>query len=392
MTQPTHVLVIKKVINMDETNKHYAALTIDTSIFERNGLKLNKGLLAQLHQFKDNPINLVLSDIVYWELKSHLNKKEKDTRNKIELALNNASDYLNCCTDDMEKIKSLIKIDYEIGTISNSTLEDFIRKCGIELVKSEEYCDIKSLIDMYFLHHAPFKESGNKKNEFPDAIALLSLQAWAENNNKNLLAVSLDNDWENFSQHKHNIDIVDDLAKAMEILNRQTEALDSIIREIQLDLLENKSNGIFQNIYTAIKDSISISEIHADSVLNYSIDSIDTYLEKIDILKEEDERQLKVYVVDSNSDTITISIACKVFCNVEATFNFSLGVSGEYVSIGSTTRAIETSYATNVLVHLHGNYLDGLQNMEINDIEVTGNLREVDMGELFPFDPEEYYE
>ena len=168
--------------------------------------------------------------------------------------------------------------------------------------------------------------------------------------------------------------------------------MDSIIREIQLDLLENKSNGIFQNIYTAIKDSISISEIHADSVLNYSIDSIDTYLEKIDILKEEDERQLKVYVVDSNSDTITISIACKVFCNVEATFNFSLGVSGEYVSIGSTTRAIETSYATNVLVHLHGNYLDGLQNMEINDIEVTGNLREVDMGELFPFDPEEYYE
>ena len=181
----------------------------------------------------------------------------------------------------------------------------------------------------------------------------------------------------------------------MDILNKQTnEALNSIIHEIEVDLSENKSDGIFQNIYAAIKDNISIPEIHADTVLNYSIDSINTYLEEIDILKEENDRKLKVYVVDSNSDTITISIACKVFCNVEATFNFSLwdSIDEEYVSIGNTTREVGTSYVTNVLVYLHGNYLDGLQSMEINDIEVTGNLREVDMGELFPFDPEEYYE
>ena len=248
---------------------------------------------------------------------------------------------------------------------------------------------------MYFQNLAPFKESGNKKSEFPDAIALLSLQYWVKENNKNLLAVSMDNDWKDFAQDKDNIEVIDDLAKAMDILNKQTnEALNSIIHEIEVDLSENKSDGIFQNIYAAIKDNISIPEIHADTVLNYSIDSINTYLEEIDILKEENDRKLKVYVVDSNSDTITISIACKVFCNVEATFNFSLwdSIDEEYVSIGNTTREVGTSYVTNVLVYLHGNYLDGLQSMEINDIEVTGNLREVDMGELFPFDPEEYYE
>lgn len=381
---------------MIETNKRYSALTIDTSIFIKNGLKLNKGLLAQLHQFKDNPINLILSDIVYRELKSHLDKKEKETKSKIESALNDASDYLNCCIDDIEKIKSLIKLNYdEAKSISELILEEFIRKCGIELVKGEEYCEIKSLIDMYFQNLAPFKESGNKKSEFPDAIALLSLQYWVKENNKNLLAVSMDNDWKDFAQDKDNIEVIDDLAKAMDILNKQTnEALNSIIHEIEVDLSENKSDGIFQNIYAAIKDNISIPEIHADTVLNYSIDSINTYLEEIDILKEENDRKLKVYVVDSNSDTITISIACKVFCNVEATFNFSLwdSIDEEYVSIGNTTREVGTSYVTNVLVYLHGNYLDGLQSMEIDDIEVTGNLREVDMGELFPFDPEEYYE
>lgn len=393
MTQPTYAFVNKKVINMDVTNKHYSALTIDTSIFEKNGLKLNKGLLAQLHQFKDNPIKLILSDIVYRELKSHLNRKEKETKSKIASALNDASDYLNCCIDDMEKIKSLIKINYEMENISNLILEDFIRKCGIELVKGEEYCDIKSLIDMYFLHCAPFKESGNKKNEFPDAIALLSLQSWAEENNENLLAVSIDNDWKNFVQGKDNIKVIDDLAKAMDILNKQTdEALDSIIYEIELDLTKSQNSRIFESMYSAIENSINISEISAVSSFKYYIDDEQLSLKNIYILTEENGKRLKVYIIDYDSDKITISITCEVMCEVEVAFNFSVwdSIDKEDVSLGGTRKIVEISYETDVLVNLYGNFLDGLQNMDIDEIEVTHDSVFVDMGEISPFDDEDY--
>jgi len=392
-TVATYALVNKKVINMDETNKHYSALTIDTSIFKQNGLKLKKGLLAELHQFKDNPIKLILSDIVYRELKSHLDKKEKETKSKIESALNDTSDYLNCCIDDMEKIKSLIKINYEIENIPNLILEEFIRKCGIELVKGEEYCEIKSLIDMYFLHCAPFKELGNKKNEFPDAIALLSLQSWAEENNENLLAVSLDNDWKNFAQGKDNIEVIDDLAKAMDILNKQTnEALDSIIYEIELDLRKNQNSRIFGSMYSAIEDSISISEIYAVSPFKYYIDDEQLSLKDIYILTEEDEKRLRIYIIDYGSDKITISIPCEVICEVEAAFNFSLwdSIDKEDVSFGGTRKIVEISYKTDVLVNLYGNFLDGLQNMDIDEIEVTHDSVFVDMGEISPFDDEDY--
>lgn len=378
---------------MTKTDKHYSALTIDTSIFEKNGLKLNKGLLAQLHQFRDNPINLVLSDIVYLELKSHLNKKEKEAKSKIESALNDASDYLNYCIDDIEKIKSLINVDYKVSTISNLILEDFIKKCGIELVKGEAYCEIKYLIDMYFLHQAPFKETGNKKNEFPDAIALLSLQSWAEENNKKLLAVSSDKDWIDFSEGKDSIDVIDDLAKAMDILNRQGKALDSIVCEIQLDLSQNQNSEIFKRIYSAIEDDMILFEIEAASAYNYYIDDEQVNLIDVNILKESDGDKLKVYIVDINSDEITISIACEVLCNIEATFNFSVwdSIDKEDVSLGGTTKMIETSYKTDVLVHLHGNFLDGLQNMDIDDIEVVDFLGVVDMGEISPFNDEDYY-
>mgnify|MGYP000847973607 FL=1 len=378
---------------MNEINKRYSALTIDTSIFIQNGLKLNKGLLAQLHQFKDNPINLILSDIVYRELKSHLDRKEKETKSKIESALNDASDYLNCCIDDMEKIKSLIKLNYQAESISKLILEEFIRKCGIELVKGEKYCEMKSLIDMYFQNLAPFKESGNKKNEFPDAIALLSLQYWVEENNKNLLAVSADNDWKNFALGKGNIEVIDDLAKAMDILNKQTdEALDSIIYEIELDLTKSQNSRIFESMYSAIENSINISEISAVSSFKYYIDDEQLSLKNIYILTEENEKRLKVYIIDYDSDKITISITCEVMCEVEVAFNFSVwdSIDKEDVSLGGTRKIVEISYETDVLVNLYGNFLDGLQNMDIDEIEVTHDSVFVDMGEISPFDDENY--
>lgn len=378
---------------MTEINKRYSALTIDTSIFIQNGLKLNKGLLAQLHQFKDNPINLILSDIVYRELKSHLDRKEKETKSKIESALNDASDYLNCCIDDMEKIKSLIKLNYQAESISKLILEEFIRKCGIELVKGEKYCEMKSLIDMYFQNLAPFKESGNKKNEFPDAIALLSLQYWVEENNKNLLAVSADNDWKNFALGKGNIEVIDDLAKAMDILNKQTdEALDSIIYEIELDLTKSQNSRIFESMYSAIENSINISEISAVSSFKYYIDDEQLSLKNIYILTEENEKRLKVYIIDYDSDKITISITCEVMCEVEVAFNFSVwdSIDKEDVSLGGTRKIVEISYETDVLVNLYGNFLDGLQNMDIDEIEVTHDSLFVDMGEISPFDDEDY--
>lgn len=376
---------------MIKTDKHYSALTIDTSIFDGNGLKLKTGLLAKLHQFKDNPINLVLSDIVHLELKSHLSKKEEETKSKINSALKNASDYLNCCIDDMEKIKLLLKVD-DRGA-SDLMLEDFITKSGIEIIESEMYCDIKPLINMYFSCIPPFKELGGKKNEFPDAIALLSLHSWAKCYNKNLLAVSADNDWKDFSKGIDNIDVIDDLAEAMDILNRQDKALDSIIREIQLDLSENKNSEIFKRIYSAIEDDVSFFEVEAVSAYNYYIDDEQVDLIDVNILKEKDDNKLKVYVIDINSDEITISISCEVLCNAEATFNFSVwdSIDKEDVLLGRTTKMIEISYETDVLVHLSGNFLDGLQKMDVDDIEVIDFLGVVNMGEISPFNHEDYF-
>ena len=119
-------------------NKQYSALTIDTSIFNQYGLKLEKGLLAKLVQFKEMPINFVLSDVVYREVMNHLNKKEKEVRDKIKASLTDVSDYFGCKELALEEVISLLNIDYDGNDKgSNARLNKFKNQCGIEIIKSK---------------------------------------------------------------------------------------------------------------------------------------------------------------------------------------------------------------------------------------------------------------
>ena len=375
-------------------SKQYSALTIDTSIFNQYGLKLEKGLLAKLVQFKEMPINFVLSDVVYREVMNHLNKKEKEVRDKIKASLTDVSDYFGCKELALEEVISLLNIDYDGNDKgSNARLNKFKNQCGIEIIKSKENIDVSFLLDLYFTNSAPFKEVGSKKNEFPDAIALLALEKWAIENNKEILAVSVDNDWKRFSEErKNNIDVVEDLARAIEVFQEQMDyALKGIVEEIKQDLSNNPNSKILESIREVISDKLVVSEINADAAYYYEIDDEWVELNKISILTENSE--LRVHIVDKGSDTITVNIACEVCCRVGATFDFSIwdSVDKEYIRLGSSQEIVEQVYETNVLVSLSGNFLNGLSDMEIDDIEVDNTLGSVEMGEIQPFENDESY-
>lgn len=65
----------------------YGAITIDTSIFDQKGLKLESGILKTLEQFRSKPSHLVLSEIVIREVHSHLKRKASDSREQVVKAI-----------------------------------------------------------------------------------------------------------------------------------------------------------------------------------------------------------------------------------------------------------------------------------------------------------------
>lgn len=52
----------------------FRAITLDTSIFDAKGLRLESGLLKQLEQFRYSSTRLILSEVVREEILSHLIK------------------------------------------------------------------------------------------------------------------------------------------------------------------------------------------------------------------------------------------------------------------------------------------------------------------------------
>ena len=116
-------------MSLDES-KEYGAILVDTSIFEARGLKLEKGLLGKLNQFKDSEIDYLLPDVIKDEVQSHLEKKVKSSRASLEKALNDAGDHLFFDGSEINDAKSILIDSNEIEGIAASRVDKFIRLKG----------------------------------------------------------------------------------------------------------------------------------------------------------------------------------------------------------------------------------------------------------------------
>lgn len=83
------------------------ALTIDTSIFEKNGLALESGLLAQLEQFQKNDFELVIANTVANEVKRHLAKNATDATKALRTALAHTTKHRALSSAHQEELTAL---------------------------------------------------------------------------------------------------------------------------------------------------------------------------------------------------------------------------------------------------------------------------------------------
>jgi hypothetical protein len=65
----------------------YDAITLDTNIFDQNGLYLEGGMLKQMNQFAQGSVQFVLSEIVIRELHKHLTEEAQQAKDALTGAL-----------------------------------------------------------------------------------------------------------------------------------------------------------------------------------------------------------------------------------------------------------------------------------------------------------------
>lgn len=365
----------------------YGAISIDTSIFDGNGLRIESGLFKKLEQFKPSEVQVVLSDIVYQEVESHLKKKISDTRSALEKSLKNTVVHLNVGESIVSDAKGMLLAE-SVEDITTARLQDFVDSAGLLVINSEDYLDVKSLISAYFDNEPPFAQSGNKKSEFPDAIALMTLEAWAEHNDTKVIAVTTDNDWLKYAENSEWIDCTQDFAEALSIFQPQTAPY-TFFASLAKTLVPGSSSPFYSLVEEHVADYTNELDPYADATSGFyweQNDMVEVSFNSMEFLSDGSSPILQLVEVDSEQ----VVVQAIVSIEADASCSFSLSVHDsidkDYVFLDSSSASTSFDFQTEVLITFSGDFTDceDFSSIEITDVEFISSPSSVDFGDLEP--------
>lgn len=368
---------------MPDIETDYGAISIDTSIFDGHGLALESGLLKHLDQFKGSPVRVLISEIVERELRSHLRTKAAESIEQVEKALRMAQTNLQ-----LSELERNAARDAVIGTktadqVAEARFRDFTTRTGAEILTAEKVTG-SDLAERYFEASPPFEENGKKKSEFPDAIALISLEKWAIENVTRVLVVSSDNGWEEFSKESDHVEVVGNLGDAFGTLNAHASS-SLIVDQLSNTLNMSLTPDIYQAISDAIEESVTNSffDVDADSSLHFEVEALGAELKDFTFAKDKNGK-VEVNLVRVTSNEIVIQVPVTIEAIASADFSLSAwdSIDREYVGMGSNDARTEEVYEADLLITLTGKFSDGVDGLRATSVEVDGSLDYVHFGEV----------
>lgn len=371
---------------MNEIDLDYGAITIDNSTLKGRGYNFHEGLLAQLNQFKKSPVQVIQTDIVHNEAVKHISQEISKARTSVDQALRSASKHLKIRNQAIDAAMKMLSIDGEDKEVAEARLAEFYGRIGAQKINSADHVDLSTLMDMYFHTVAPFETGKDKKNEFPDAIALLSIEGWADKNDLNIIAVSEDKGWIAFAEHSERITLVSSLSEALEKFQPHNKVSDIIYHIREASLLD-ESNSILEKIQSAIIEQLDGADIdvEADSAMFFEWEDIFASYISHDFDLDSDGL-VKVSVIRIEDKSIVLRLGALVEVEVEASFDFSVrdSIDKDYVGMGGNICRTNETYHTDILLTLSGDFSHDVNDIEVTEVEILENISVAHFGEVEP--------
>ncbi len=355
-----------------------SAIALDNSVFHRYQYNLQHGLLKRLNQFGSGRVKFVVPEIIEKELRRGMNTQAADKKDKLCAALEEASAIWK-----LDKNAALSSLFGECSAFElvEKNLEHFFKDTSAIVLTTDSFVRFEDLLNLYFNALPPFAVSGKKKNEFPDAIALLSLENWAAQENTKVLVVSNDGDWKGYCQNSSRLAIVGELSHALSLFQ------DEISRNYCEKFISSIQSGDRYGFGAAIskvfdEEGWRIEIIpEADAGYDYEpeVSSVDFYY--VDVEDYEP--------VEFKDGVLTANLTLCTDVDIECCFNFGLWDAEDRRSVpfGSTIRSWSTTIDVEVVLSLRCE-----PDFEIEGIEITNTIKNISFGDIEPdwkkdFDP-----
>lgn len=352
--------------------KEVAAITLDTSVFDQYDCNLRYKALTALTQFKQTGVKVLFSEVTLSEVRAHIVRDARESAQKLKAAINGFDKGWRL---DLDKaaVEAQLGVGNDPAERADQLIASFLDEVAGVRLELGDSVSVRDLVDLYFKAEAPFSPKDGKKSEFPDAIALLSLESWAGANGK-ILAISRDDDWRRYAETSPNIICVEDMAEGLGAFHDPVAAA-----RIIGSLRDGGAPSLRRQIESALERFFEDFEIEAYASHHFDEEPGGAVVETWEVAPGD------VNVVAADDDTFTVLAEIDATVEFQAYFSFSHwdGIDRDYVRLGggSATRSREVSLQ--IALTFYKDDADA-ENPEPHDVEVESRRLVIDFGEVEP--------
>lgn len=362
----------------DHLEKHDSFFfSIDTNLFERKQYRFDIEPISTITLLSDR-FKLLIPQIIYNEIQArHLEFLQKN--------ISGATKALNSLPSD-EKIREGLKKlrAMNASDLSASILKIFFKSSNVTILKNT--VDLDQMLDDYFKKIPPFSE--RKKSEFPDAIALRTLETYGINHNAKIIIFSQDPDWKNFcldscALHLFNDD--GDIIQKGLFLFKSKKLKNDTLTYVKNHITTKKITSVKNCIQSKIEDffdDLSSVECEASSSHTFELDQTANKVNKIHFTESDWS------IEDEDEDTLTINglIQVNIDCMCDAFFSIWDSVDREYIDIGATPFSANADVSIEINVFLSKNDTNTIDDDSFDSCEVVTKQVDIDLGYISPFE------
>lgn len=363
----------------------WTAILIDTNIFIKTKYNFDGGNLERLKSFRHRPEVIVFDDIICGEIVSNLSDHLMEVSNTLKKATKEAWLGKLVSKKNKEFLETLYVNKEEASVRAREYLENYMEECDATQIETHVYSDLDKVISDYFSSEPPFGIREIKKNEFPDALCLNAIHAWAIVENQKVVLVSDDKGWSEYAElYEDRLKVVNSISEALDVFQEfdAREFYTRIVREQWVDISCEIENSIAQALFSEIVEGST--DVEASSYLHFEPEIEDAVVNEIIFKKNGPELDVNLIEAPENGfgGNFYVSITASVTYAVSAIFDFSVydSIDKDMVPLGGTLEEVLRVDDLEVVACL--NFEDDTLN--ICYLEVSGLPRSIYFGDIEP--------
>lgn len=317
--------------------------SIDTDLIQAAGYNFDAGALNQLPKQLPGTIQLQITDVV----------SEEIVRHRME-SVQQAIQQFTASTDRLKRLADLPLVPIEqsfaalgaaqvAATRFRDQVKAYAERCrgGILQIAGEDIA--AELFELYFEDGAPFGKRQDKKSEFPDAMSLILLERYADENDTLGIVASGDAGWAAYAEQSdrlYSVSTVDELAALFAATNEHAEALKAKI----LGAVNDKESALRAQVTESLQHHVSNAEWDVNEIYSGSgrveAEVYDAELIEYELTAE----ATNVWPVAEDPNTWIVELAASLTVDVQVNVEFFIwdSIDREEIKIGGDSYTVST--------------------------------------------------